>query len=199
MMQSKKQREGIVDFFFELGQMKRVQHVGWALAGIRSPDSIAEHALRAAQIAYLLAVLESADPSRAAMIAMIHDNAEVRIGDHHKVSARYLNTAKAEQQAFTEQVQYLPGKVKKDFLSFFAQYEHRTTKEGIVACDADWLEMAFEARELEEQGYHKAHNWIENIEMAVETVSAKKILRQMKKKSFCDWWKNLKKMTYRKL
>jgi putative hydrolase of HD superfamily len=199
MMQSKKQREDIVDFFFELGQMKRVQHVGWALAGIRSPDSIAEHALRAAQIAYLLAVLESADPSRAAMIAMIHDNAEVRIGDHHKVSARYLNTAKAEQQAFTEQVQYLPGKVKKDFLSFFAQYEHRTTKEGIVARDADWLEMAFEARELEEQGYHKAHNWIENIEMAVETVSAKKILRQMKKKSFCDWWKNLKKMTYRKL
>jgi len=59
--------------------------------------------------------------------------------------------------------------------------------------------MVFEARELEEQGYYKAHNWIENIEMTVETASAKKILRQMKKKSFCDWWKNLKKMTYTRL
>jgi hypothetical protein len=53
--------------------------------------------------------------------------------------------------------------------------------------------MAFEARELEEQWYNKAHNWIENIEMTVETASAKKILCQIKKKSFCNWWKNLKK------
>jgi len=190
----------IVNFIFELGQLKFVKHNGWKLAGVRNPDSVAEHALRAAQIGYILAVMEGgANPETVAAILVIHDNAEIRIGDHHKVTARYINAKDAEEKAFIEQLDGMGEIIEKKWLNYFNTYENRNTKEGIIAKDADWLEMAFQAKEYVDQGYKSAIDWINNIEKALETKSAKLILKEMKKTEFSDWWKGLKKMTYKKL
>ncbi len=190
--------EAIVDFVFELGQLKRERHNGFMLSGVKDPDSVGEHAFRTAQIAFLLAVLEGIDPYKTACIALIHDNAEARIQDRHKVSARYLSSKEAEFQAFSEQIGLLPQSVQQDFAAFFDAYEQRDTREGVVAKDADWLETAFQAHEYAELGY-KTTEIIDSVEKALETESAKNILASMKQKSFTDWWQGLKKMTYKKL
>jgi len=74
-----------------------------------------------------------------------------------------------------------------------------TTKEGIIAKDADWLEQAFQAKEYVDTGYPAAKNWIDNVAAAVETESAKKIIAKMRKTEFTEWYKGLKRMTYKKL
>ena len=192
--------KNIVNFIFELNQLKRLRHSGWQLAGIKNPDTIAEHSLRAAQIGYILAVMEGdVNPEKVVTMLVIHDNAEARIGDQNKVSARYYTNSEAEKKAVIDQLDNLGESIKEKWLGYFNEYEKRNSKEGIIAKDADWLEQAFQAKEYVDLGYASAQDWINNVEKALETESAKKIIKEMKEVSFTDWWKDLKKMTYKKL
>ncbi len=190
----------IVNFIFEMSQLKR-KTSGWSLAGLPAAGSasIAEHTLRAAQIGYILAVMENVNPEKVASMLIIHDIAEARIGDQHKVAARYYSNKEPSRQAFREQIENLGTTVEEKWQKYFQEFTDRNTKEGIVARDADWLEMAFQAKEYKEQGYSSTQNWIDNVSKAVETESAKKLLTEMEKTSSTNWWKNLKKMTYKKL
>lgn len=190
----------IVNFIFELSQLKRLRHSGPLLGGVKDPDTVAEHACRAAQIGYILAVMENnPNPDKVAMMLIIHDNAEARIGDQNKVSARYYDNKEAEAKAFSDQLDLLGDAVKKKWQRYFAEYENRTSPEGIVAKDADWLETAFQAKEYYDIGYTYMMNWIDNVEKALETKSAKELIKEMRETNFTDWWKGLKKMTYKKL
>lgn len=189
----------IVNFIFELNQLKRERRSGFLMAGVDRPDSIAEHALRAAQIGYILAVMEKYErPEEVGMMMVIHDNAEARIGDHHKVAARYMSK-EPERLAYLEQIEGLGKEIEEKWLDYFNQHEKRDTKAGVIAKDADWLEMAFQAKEYLDLGHKSATDWINNVEKAVETKSAKEIIKVMKKTEFTDWWQGLKKMTYTKL
>lgn len=189
----------VVNFIFEINQLKRQKHAGPKFAGVKDPDTVAEHALRASQIGYILAVMEGVNPEKVVSMLIIHDNGEARIGDQTKVGAKYFSNKKAEQDAFFEQTENLGNKIEKEWKKLFLEYEDRTSPEGIIAKDADWLEQAFQAKEYVELGYKAMQNWIDNVEKALETESAKKIIKEMKKSSFTDWWQGLKKMTYKKL
>jgi putative hydrolase of HD superfamily len=192
--------KNIVNFIFELNQLKRLKHNGFKLCGVKDPDSIAEHVMRAAQIGYILAVMERVkNPEKIAAMVLIHDNGEIRIGDHHKVSARYFDTKAAEHQAFSDQLNQVGDKISKKWQKYFNEFEQRNTRQSIIAKDADWLEQAFQAKEYVDLGYESAGDWINNVGKALETDSAKKIFEEMKNTKFTDWWQGLKKMTYKKL
>jgi len=188
-------------FFSEIQMLKRVRNEGFRLAGIAETAPIAEHALIAAQIAFVLAKLEGADPYKVACTLIFHDNAEIRIGDQSKVNARYIKRDSIERTALAEQTDNLPGQLKDDILSLFDQIESRGTREGVIAKDADWLETAIQAKIYMEQGHRGCENWIDNVEKALETESAKQILKVIREDSdFTNtWWQGLKKMTYTKL
>lgn len=189
----------IVNFFFELGMLNREKHSGHMLCGLENPKSIAAHSYRSAIIAYILADLEGADPEKTACIILVHDITETRLRDAHKVSARYVDTKSAEPKVFEDQLKNLSKNIQKKWGDYFEQGKKRNTKEGIVAKDADWLEMAVSSRELICLGYKGAQNWIDRIEQALETDSAKEMLNEIKKTDINDWWKGLKATTYKKL
>ena len=192
--------KNVTNFIFELNQLKRQKHSGWILAGVANPPSIAEHELRAAQIGYILACMEgNANPDKVATMLIIHDNGEARIGDQNKIAARYVDKKQPEADAFNEQIEGLGEIVEQKWKEYFNEFENRSTQEGIIAKDADWIETAFQAKEYLDLGYESAIDWINNVEKAVETESAKQIIAQMKETKFTDWWKDLKKMTYTKL
>jgi len=186
--------EKLCDYIFELNTLKKFPHSGTKLAGVREPDSIAEHAYRTAIIGYLVAKGEKVNPEKVAMICLMHDNGEARITDLHKVARRYIDSKKAEKQAYKEQLTNVPKELADLFWKNFIEYEDRTTKEGIVARDADMLETAFQAKEYLDIGYKACQDWIDNVEKCLKTKTAKKILRSMKKKKFTDWWRGLKKI-----
>ncbi|MFA6393497.1 MAG: HD domain-containing protein [Patescibacteria group bacterium] len=192
--------KNIVNHIFEMSQLKRQRHSGFQLAGVKNPDTVAEHVMRAAQIGYILAVMEGdANPEKVAAMVLIHDNGEARVGDQNKVSARYFSVKDAEAEAFSDQLKNLGGEIEKKWQAYFNEFENRNTKEGIIAKDADWLETAFQAKEYVDVGFVFTEDWIKDVEKALETASAKKIIKEMKKTKFTDWWKGLKKMTYEKL
>jgi len=190
----------IANFIFELSQLKRQRHAGFQLVGVKNPDTVAEHAFRAAQIGYILAVMEEdADPAKVTTMLVIHDNPETRVGDQHKVAARYFSKKEAEAQVTQDQLALLGEQIQEKWSNYLGEYKERNTKEGIVAKDADWLEVAFQAKEYLDLGYNGAQEWIDNVERALETESGKKLLAEMKETKFTDWYDGLKKMTYTKL
>ena len=73
--------EGLTNFLYEMGLLKRYKRAGWLIAGVDNPESIAEHSFRTAIIGFLLAVMEGADPAKTAALCLFHDTQETRIGD----------------------------------------------------------------------------------------------------------------------
>ena len=181
-------KKKLTNFIYELGLMKMVEREGWRYAGIRHPETIAEHSLRASQIAFILAKLENADPYRASAIALFHEIGEIRIGDIHKVANRYIIAE--EERAVQEQTNKL-GSIGKEIFDLWKQAEHKTTKEGIIAKDADLLELIFTALEYKSLGY-ATDDWIKNAVKQLRTKSAKLIAKQAKALDPFSWWKGLK-------
>jgi len=196
-----KQTNNLKNFFSEIQMLKRIKHEGWRMAGVEAPDSVGEHTVIAAQIAYVLGKLEGADAAKCALIALFHDNDEVRIGDQHKVAARYFDVKVASRLARGEQFANLPNEIADELNRLQEEGKRRDTKEGIVAKDADWLEMAIQAKIYCEAGHKGAADWIKNVEKALETKSAQAILATIKSDpDFTNsWWPGLKKMTHKKL
>src|SRR5436305_1497424 len=99
----------IAKYLYELGHLKHVKRAGWWLAGIKDPESVAEHSYRAAILGYILASLDGADPKETAMICLFHDTGEARISDLPRVAKRYIHE-NGEELAITEQATRLPEK-----------------------------------------------------------------------------------------
>ncbi len=180
----------IVDFVFELGHLRRIKHEGWRLAGVERPDSVAEHSMRATQIAYFLAKMEGYEnPYKVCTMVAFHDCGECRIGDIHKVANRYIDAD--EKKAVEEQLEVL-GADGAEVLQMWNEVEERSTEAGRIAKDADLVEQAFTAKEYLELGF-KTQQWIDAVEERVQTESAKKLVAEMKKSDSGDWWQDLKK------
>lgn len=186
--------DDIADFFFELSVLKKMPRSGAFVAGIKNPDTVGEHVFRTAEIAFLLAEMEGGHGEHSAFLALVHDNGEARVGDHHRIMNRYFDTGDAEKKAFFDQTKRLPKKIADKFQKAFLEFEERKTIEAKCAKDADYLELAFQSKEFLEQGYIGKQKWLDAIEKALKTKSAKRIFASLCKKNSNDWWQGLKKL-----
>jgi hypothetical protein len=58
----------VARFLYEAGTLKNTARTGWWMAGVKQPESVAEHSWRTSLIALVIAKLEGADPARAAFL-----------------------------------------------------------------------------------------------------------------------------------
>lgn len=180
--------KSLIILLFEMQHMKMVKHEGWKVAWVKDPDSIAEHSLCAAQIWYILAKLEWADPFKVTTILVWHDWPETRIWDLHRVWKYYIkNKKEIEKQIIWDQLQWID--FAKDIQDLFEEYEEWTSLEWIIAKDADYLEQAFQAKIYTECGYKHTQRWIDNIRPVLKTSSAKEILEKLIEENFFEWSK----------
>ncbi len=182
------------NFFFELGMMKKIAHCGTKFAGVKHPDTLAEHTCRAAQIGFALALAENANPEKVAAMCLMHDIGEIRIGDAHRIAQRYLKTLPAEKKAVEEQTNPLPEPLKKHIRSLWQEFHGQKTLDAKVARDADLLETMLQAKEYFDLGHRAAKRWLENGSKYLKTKTAKHLFRAMQKTQFSDWWDHLNRV-----
>ena len=60
----------VVRLAFEAGHLKRSKRTGWWVAGIKDPETVAEHSWRTAVLAWFIATAEGADAERAVTIGV---------------------------------------------------------------------------------------------------------------------------------
>jgi putative hydrolase of HD superfamily len=159
---------GVVAFAYEMGVLKRLRRAGWWHVGVRDPESVAEHSLRVAQLAALIASEEGGDPARAAYLGMWHDSQETRIGDIPHSARPYVEVA-SNERITDDQTSALPEKAAKSIREAVLEYETLETVEARCAKDADRLECLMQAIEYSEAGYQRVDGWIESSLAKIET------------------------------
>jgi putative hydrolase of HD superfamily len=161
-------------FGYELGILKRMRRAGWWHVGVRDPESVAEHTMRTAHLAALIAAEEGANPERSSFLALWHDTQEIRTGDLPHTAKPYL--AKPEPRQITaDQTARLPQRSRELVRAGVDEYESRETPEARCAADADKLEMLLQAVEYRDIGVHRVEGWIESALKSLTTETARRI------------------------
>ena len=190
---SKADLKSAVNLFAEAGLLKKIKRSGWWVAGIKDPESVADHSFRCALIAYYMAHLEKVDPFKAMAMALFNDIHEARINDLHKMGHYYIDFKEAERKVFKDQVVHLDGKVKSEMTGFRREYDAQKTREAIVARDADILECLLQAKEYYDSGYLKAKKFFKTAPDHLKTKSAKKFWKQIQNWDSGLWWEDVVK------
>ncbi|SRR5216683_1476013 len=176
----------ITSFLYEIGLLKRYPRTGWLLASVPAPESVAEHSFRASVIASVIAVMEGADPQRAAFLALWHDSQETRTTDLPHLTKRYV-TAAANAQVTSDQARPLPPAIGDLIRGAVNEYETGETLEARCARDADKLECLLQAREYEDQGHRNVQPWIDSSIASLHTPSAKQLADEALTQNSLDW------------
>jgi len=175
-----------LNFIFEMGQLRFKPRTGWQLFGIKQPENVSEHTLRAAQLGFIIARLEThSDPYHIAVILMFHDMAETRTGDLDNLAKRYVH--RNELKAVQEQTQQL-GEIGKEIVKLWEDAHHLDTKTGIIVRDADLLECIYTATEYQKQGIVGMEEFISTTYPFLKTETAKKMASHLKRQNPQEWW-----------
>jgi putative hydrolase of HD superfamily len=181
----------VADFLFETGTLKNARRTGWWMAGIRDPESIAEHSWRTALLASVIASLEGADPARAALMAVWHDSQESRTGDVNHLGKKYLGQEVDPVQVTADQTAGMPETLAESIRDTVAEYEARQSPEAICARDADKLECLLQGIEYVAQGYDHAQRWVDNSRARLVTASAKQLADELIGRGSLGWLKTV--------
>jgi putative hydrolase of HD superfamily len=181
----------VADFLFETGTLKNARRTGWWMAGVRDPESVAEHSWRTSLLASVIASLEGADPARAALMAVWHDSQESRTGAVNHLGKRYMGQEADPVQVTADQTAGMPEALAKSIQDAVAEYEARQTPEAICARDADKLECLLQGIEYKAQGYEHAQRWIDNSRARLVTESARQLADELIGRGSLGWLKTV--------
>lgn len=179
--------EQAITLAHEWGHLKRLPRTGWLHAGIKDPESVAEHSHRTAILAWVIAGLEGADPERAAVLALFHDSQESRTTDLDHVGRHYLH-ATPNEQITADQTSALPQPLAALLRGLIAEYEGRLSLEAECARDADKLEMLLQALDYRQQGYRNTEPFIQTAVAALRTASGQRLGKAAMRVDPAAWW-----------
>lgn len=101
-----KSNTSLLDLFLEAQILDRVPRSGYFLRGVPDAESVTEHSWHVLFLVWVLGKrVPGLDLARAMQIALVHDLAEVRIGDLPRTTNRYFDDgakARAERAAMAE-------------------------------------------------------------------------------------------------
>ncbi|NEW73513.1 HD domain-containing protein [Streptomyces rhizosphaericus] len=176
----------VARFLFEAGALKQNRRTGWWMAGVRDPESVAEHAWRTSLIASIIAQLEGADPARAALMAVWHDSQETRTGDVNHLGKKYAPSP--DPRTVTEdQTADMPEALASAVRGWVGEYEAKESPEAVCARDADKLECLLQGLEYLSQGYENAQRWVDNSRDRLVTESGKRLADELLNQGSLDW------------
>src|SRR5262245_26631339 len=143
----------------ELQRLKRLDRTGWSLRGLpNGTESVAAHSFGVAVAAMLLADELRAsgvavDVEKVLRLAVLHDWAEVRVGDMPRTASSYFGSEvrrEAETAAFADVVAKIDE--KQLYANLYHEYEHRKSLESRIVKVADVLDLLVQALALERAG-----------------------------------------------
>ncbi|HEX3184388.1 MAG TPA: HD domain-containing protein [Pyrinomonadaceae bacterium] len=142
----------------ELQRLKRLDRTGWTLRGLpNGTESVAAHSFGVAVAAMLLAdeLLArgvSVDMENVLRMALLHDWAEVRVGDMPRIATAYFG-ADARKQAETRAFADVVSGLQKDlYAALYDDYEQRQSIESKLVKAADVLDLLVQLLALERAG-----------------------------------------------
>lgn len=184
----------LAHFLFEIGTMRKIPRAHMqALYTSDLSDNIASHSYRVTIIGWILAKLEGADPYKVVMMCLAHDMGEVRSGDHNWIHKKYVKVF--EDEIAKDQLGTLPF---SELFDMSHEYAERTSREALIAKDADLLDQVLLLKEYMLQGNQEAGSWLgfganskhhvgDKIQQ-LKTASARALGEKILTHEASDWW-----------
>jgi putative hydrolase of HD superfamily len=184
MTMKKDEIQQIADFIYEVGILRKTPRSGFWFLGT-GDQTVAEHLLRVAYIAYALAYLTpGSNKERVVLMALVHDLGEGRTSDLNYVHQRYGRLA--ESNAFDDIAGAVP--FGGDLRDLYLEEQKKETIDAKVVKDADQLEWLASLREEEVKGNIKAREWAIIAEKRLMTSAAKKLAKHLMNTHPDAWW-----------
>jgi 5'-deoxynucleotidase YfbR-like HD superfamily hydrolase len=140
----------LITLFHKVGKLKRIKRAGWTRMSIPNPESVADHSFRCTFFAMVLGDLKDLDCERIMKMALIHDLAEITVGDITPHDGISDDEKKQREDAALKQI-FQDILNREDYLNLWTEYQNQETKEAIFIRNIDKLEMAFQAMEYQEE------------------------------------------------
>ncbi len=171
----------IVEIVMAAEKLKDIMRTGWKLSGVDLPESVADHTFGVVFLSMLLGDELHLDTEKMMKMALVHDMAEIKLGDIHYESQTYIgeNAMKnAEEKAIGD---VLP----EDYVKLWKEYVSRESREAQLVSACDKLELYFQALRYEKAGYTGLGHFWENPwnqrDFSPEIFKIFNILRAMRK------------------
>lgn len=152
----------MISTLIELQRLKGLERTGWMLRGIAAgAESVAAHSYGVAVAAMLLADEliargVSVDMERVLRVALLHDWAEVRVGDMPRTASRYFGSdarRRAESAAFRDIVGELAeAGLDEKYRALHDDYEQRESLEARLVKAADGIDLLVQVLAFERAG-----------------------------------------------
>ena len=142
----------------ELQRLKRLDRTGWTLRGLpNGTESVAAHSFGVSATAMLLADKFAAEGitvnvEKILRMALLHDWAEVRVGDMPRTATLYFGSQarkEAETAAFRDVVSDIDEGL---YASLYDDYERRDSLEARLVKAADVIDLLIQVLALERAG-----------------------------------------------
>jgi putative hydrolases of HD superfamily len=137
-----------LEFLYEIGSLRYIPRMWRRFLNIDG-DNLAEHHLRVAWTALVIAKYEKCDNTdKILKMALLHDIAESRTGDVDYLSRQYV--VRNEDLSFDDMT--AETALMDELRALHHEYEERKSLESKIVKDADNLAVDFEMREQGAQG-----------------------------------------------
>lgn len=178
--------KSVVNLFFEVGALANTPRSGFFFLGSGS-QSVAEHTNRVAYIGMVLAMLDpTVDSGKVVKMCLLHDLAEARTSDLNYVHQKYVTAD--EESAIYSLVKTLD--FGDQLLTLLKEYKGRTSKESIMAKDADNLEWILSLKEQADIGNARAETWMPSAIARLKTEVGRKLAMEILTTKADEWWFN---------
>ena len=184
-------KKDVVNFLFEVGILSKTPRSGFHFLGTGN-QSVSEHVTRTCFIGYTIAIMDgTVDVSKVLKMCLLHDISETRISDLNHVHQKYVE--RKEHQAVKDITDSVP--FGQDMLETLTEYEERTSKESLIAKDADNLEWILSLKEEFDKGNTRAFKWAEMAVPRLKTVHAQELGKEIMDTDSNAWWFGNKKVS----
>ena len=142
----------------ELERLKRLDRTGWTLRGLPSgTESVAAHSFGVSATAMLLAdrCIDrglTVNVEKVLRIALLHDWAEVRVGDMPRTATLYFGSEARKQAETAAFADIVKGVDEGLYAGLYNDYERRESLEARLVKAADVLDLLIQVLALERAG-----------------------------------------------
>jgi len=143
----------LLELLLELETLDRLPRSGYALRGIADPESVAEHLGHLATLVWLLSFEEpDLDGARAVEIALVHDLAELRVGDLPRTASDYF-APEVKHDAERRAAADLLAPAHPRALERYREYDRKASREARFVAACDKLQLMLKASVYEAWGH----------------------------------------------
>jgi len=176
--------QAIANLLFEAAHLKRTPRSGFNFLGA-GQESVAEHSYSTLFIAWVMSKIEpDIDALRLLSICLVHDLPESRMGDINYLQKLYVEAdeaaALADMAAETD--------IGSDVTDLVQEFNASTSREALLAKDADQISLILELKTLAGIGYDSPRKWLPHVLNRLQTDTGKRIAETVMQTDWDTWW-----------